>query len=295
MDEASRTATSNTSRIFSQELFASTFASCIGEDAFSNNDLTVLLTHLSRDRSAISFSPQTHTIKFKCPSDPEPTPITPEDANIASIRTLISSIEPQIDQLTTRLSDLERTAKESVAKKNLTSAKSALRSKKLVETKLQQRTATLAQLEDVYAKIEQAADQVEMVRVMEASSQTLRSLNKQTGGVEKVQDVMEGLREEMMNVEEIGRVVNEGNAGEVDEGEVEDELEEMERLEREKIEEAERKEREARQAVEDEKRAEETRRRLAELDQLGEKPQSVGEEEAEAAKKAREMETERLS
>lgn len=295
MDEASRTATSNTSRIFSQELFASTFASCIGEDAFSSNDLTVLLTHLSRDRSAISFSPQTHTIKFKSPSESEPTPITPEDANIASIRTLISSIEPQIDQLTTRLSDLERTAKESVAKKNLTSAKSALRSKKLVETKLQQRTATLAQLEDVYAKIEQAADQVEMVRVMEASSQTLRSLNRQTGGVEKVQDVMEGLREEMMNVEEIGRVVNEGNAGEVDEGEVEDELEEMERLEREKVEEAERKEREARQAVEDEKRAEETRRRLAELDQLGKKPQSVGEEEAEAAKTAREMETERLS
>lgn len=294
MDEASRTATSNTSRIFSQELFASTFASCIGVDAFSSNDLAVLLTHLSRDRSAISFSPQTHTIKFKSPTEPEPSPITPEDVNIASIRTLISSIEPQIEQLTARLADLDRTAKEAVAKKNLTAAKSALRSKKLVDTNLQQRTATLAQLEDVYAKIEQAADQVEMVRVMEASSQTLRSLNKQTGGVEKVQDIMEGLRDEMMNVEEIGRVVNEGSAGEIDEGEVEDELEEMERLEREKVENAERAEREAKEARDAEVQAEETRRRLAQLDQLGEKPHDVGATPAGAAT-AREMEAERPS
>lgn len=181
-----------------------------------------------------------------------------------------------------------------MAKKNLTSAKSALRSKKLVDTKLQQRIATLTQLEDVYAKIEQAADQVEMVRVMEASSQTLRSLNKQTGGVEKVQDVMEGLREEMMNVEEIGRVVNEGSAGEVDEGEVEDELEEMEKIEREKVEEVERKEREAKQAKEAEVQAEETRRRLAELDQLGENPKDSTATPAETAK-GREMEIERPS
>lgn len=294
MDEASRTSTSNTSRIFSQELFASTFASCIGVESFSSNDLSVLLIHLARDRSAIAFSPDTHTIKFKSPAEPEPSPITPEDVNIASIRALISSIEPQIEQLTARISELERTAKEAVAKKNLTSAKTALRSKKLVDTKLQQRTATLTQLEEVYAKIEQAADQVEMVRVMEASSQTLRSLNKQTGGVERVQDVMDGLREETMNVEEIGRIVNEGSAGEVDEGEVEDELEELERMEREKVEEAEKKEREAKKAKDDEVQAEETRRRLAELDQLGEKPHDLNADPAEAAK-AREMETERPS
>lgn len=261
-------------------------------DAFSNNDLVVLLTHLARDRSAISFLPRTQTIKFKSPFESELSPVTPEDINIASIRTLIASIEPQIEQLTLRLSELEQTAKQAVAKKNLVAAKTALRSKKLADTKLQQRTTTLAQLEDVYAKIEQAADQVEMVRVMEASSQTLRSLNEKTGGVEKVQDVMEGLREQMMDVDEIGRAVNEVSAGEVDEGEVEDELEEMEKLEREKVQEVERREREATETKEAEAQAEETRRKLSELDKLG-KPQEEVSVGSGAPERAREFENER--
>jgi charged multivesicular body protein 7 len=275
LDEASRVATSNTSRIFSEELFASIFAPTIGVDKLSSNDLSVLLTHLARDRSAIAFSPTSHTVKFKSPSEQEPSSITPEDANIASLRALIASIEPQIQQLTARLSELDTAAKEAVAKKHLIAARSALRSKKLTDTKLQQRITTLTQLEDVYAKIEQAADQVEMVRIMELSSQTLGSLNKKTGGVERVQDVMDELRSQMMDVDDVTAVINEESAGKVDEGEVEDELEAMENVEREKVEAAERKEREAKEAKEAELQAEETKRRLAELDTLGEKQEEA--------------------
>jgi len=259
-------------------------------DTLSSNDLSVLLTHLARDRSAIAFSPTNHTVKLKSPSEQEPSPITPEDANIASIRALIASIEPQIEQLTARLSELEAAAKEAVAIKNLIAARSALRSKKLTDTKLQQRISTLTQLEDVYAKIEQAADQVEMVRIMEMSSQTLGSLNKQTGGVERVQDVMEELRSQMMDVDEVTAVINEESAGKIDEGELEDELEAMENVEREKVEAAERKEREAKEA----KDAEETKRRLAELDTVGEKKEEVTAESAESAP-SREKEAETAS
>lgn len=215
----------------------------------------------------IAYSPSSGTIKFKAPSEPQPTPITNEDVSIASLRTLIASLEPQIQQLTSRLAELDMKARDAVTNKQLSTARSALRSKKLVDTKLQQRSATLMQLEEVYAKIEQAADQVEIVRVMEASSQMLKSLNKQTGGVEKVQDVMDGLREEMMNVDEIGQAINDVSAGEVDEGEVDDELEALERVEKEKQAEIERKEREKKE----EEEAEKTRQRLAELDQTKEK------------------------
>jgi charged multivesicular body protein 7 len=275
-------------------MFASTFAPVIGVVILSNNDLPVLLTHLARDRSAIAFSPTTHTVKFKSPSEPDPSPVTPEDANIASIRSLISSIEPQIQQLTTRLSELDQAAKEAVAKKNLTSARSALRSKKLADIKLQQRITTLTQLEDVYAKIEQAADQVEMVRIMELSSQTLGSLNKKIGGVERVQDVMEELRNQMMDVEDVTSVINEESEGKVDEGEVEDELEAMENVEREKVEAAERKGREAKEAKEAELQAEETKRRMAELDTVGGK-QGETLPEVTKPKSETEMETEPAS
>lgn len=175
-----------------------------------------------------------------------------------------------------------------MAAKNLPAARNALRAKKLADAKLQQRAATLAQLEDVYGRIEQAADQVELVRVMEASARTLRSLNAQTGGVERVQDVMEGLREEMADVEEVGRVVGEVGAEGVDEGEVEDELEGMERAERERVEEDERKKRE----VEEEREAEETRRRLAVLGEVGKGKEDAAPNAAEKAR-VREREAER--
>lgn len=162
-----------------------------------------------------------------------------------------------------------------MARKQNLGAKTVLRQKKLAETRLAQRAATLTQVEEVYAKIEQAADQVELVRVMEASGQTLRALNRKVGGVEGVQDVMEGLREAMGDVEEVSRVVGGVGVEGVDEGEVEEELEGLERGERERQEVAEREERERVEVKEREERertveaeAEETRMRLAELEQL---------------------------
>ncbi|KAK5118256.1 hypothetical protein LTR85_008236 [Meristemomyces frigidus] len=263
LEQLSKAAVSNTSRIFSRDLFVSTFSAAIGVDAFSSRDLSVLLKHLARDQTAVAFDAASGTIKFRSASEAAPAAIEQEDITIASLRTLITSLEPQIDGLMKQISELDRKARDAVANKQLITAKTLLRQKKLAETKLQQRTATLAQVEDVYAKIEQAADQVEIVRVMQASSQTLRSLNQKTGGVEKVQDVMDGLQNEMANADEIQQAINDVSAGAVDEGEVEDELEALENAEREKVEEAERKEREMREAAE----AEETRRKLAKLDQ----------------------------
>lgn len=294
-DAANSIVVSNTSRIFTKELFASTFASAIGSQSLSATDLDVLLRYLSRDRSAISYSPTSGVIKVKAPAEASPTPITDEDISIAKLRTLISSLESQTEQLSNQVAQLDAKVRESVANKQLVTAKSALRSKKAAESKLQQRNATLSSLEDVYAKIEQAADQVEIVQVMQSSAQTLKNLNKQTGGVEKVQDVMDGLREEMMNADEIGTAINEVSAGQVDEGEVEDELEALEKMEREKREEAEREEKAKREEVERQERekteakeAEETRRKLEQLDKMVESGTPVSEAETEEAKPAEE-------
>jgi charged multivesicular body protein 7 len=111
----------------------------------------------------------------------------------------------------------------------------------------------LAQLEQVYTNIERAADQVEIVRIMEASTAVLKGLHAEVGGAERVEQVVEELREEMGNVDEVGKIIAE--AGDpslvVDDEEVDDELEAMEREEKEKKDEAE---------------AQETARRLATLD-----------------------------
>ncbi|KAK5275995.1 hypothetical protein LTR16_011881, partial [Cryomyces antarcticus] len=141
------------------------------------NDFTILLRFLSRDRQEISYD--STTIKFKPSTDALPSPITEQDTTIASLRTLIASLTHQVAQLTSRIASLDLAARTAVRAQSPASAKSALRLKKLAEATLGARTASLAQLEDVYASIEQAADQVAIVRVMSASAGVLRDLHAQ--------------------------------------------------------------------------------------------------------------------
>lgn len=164
----------------------------------------------------------------------------------------MATISNQTETLEAKITELTSAAKTALSNKNRISALSAVRSKKIVEHNLQQRLNTLTQLEEVYSKIEQATDQVEYAKVMEASIGVLRGLHSQIGGTEQVEDVVDDLREEMSKVDEVGSVMNEVGPV-VDESEIDEELEGLEAKEREAAE---------------EKEAEETRKKLAELDAL---------------------------
>ncbi|EON61088.1 hypothetical protein W97_00299 [Coniosporium apollinis CBS 100218] len=262
-----QTHTSNIALIHSRETFTTAFAHALSPSLpLSATDITILLTHLSRDKSACALSTDGRTIKLAAPGT-EPTPVTEQDVTIAHLRTLVTSLEAQIPALAARVSELDASARKDVAAKSKTAAMSALRSKKLATSALERRTATLSQLEEVMAGIEQAADQVEVVRIMAASAGVLKGLNKEVGGAEGVEGVVEALREEMVKVDEVSGVLNEvGAEGAVDEEEVDEEFEALERDAREKREAAE---------------AEETRRRLEELERI------------ETEKKAKEQEADR--
>ncbi|KAG9234053.1 Snf7-domain-containing protein [Amylocarpus encephaloides] len=252
-----------TEKVFSRTEFKERFGDVLGEGkALSESDFVVLLRFLERDKALLVYDGE--TVKLRVLGDS--TGITQEDATIVSLRTLIKDIEVQIGALTKRLDELMTTAKAAVERKNKVAALAALRSKKLAESTLTKRHATLAQLEEVFTKIEQAADQVDLVRVMEASTRVLTGLNKEVGGVERVDDVVDQLREQMSQVDEVGNVIAEvgQDTNPVDDSEVDDELEAMERQEREKIEEKERKEREEREK----KEAAETQKKLDALEEV---------------------------
>ncbi|GAQ06114.1 hypothetical protein ALT_3435 [Aspergillus lentulus] len=265
--------------VYSKERFTEEFATVLNKDSgLSSADFDILLLYLSRDIGAIAYDGK--TIRFR-PSNDSPREITDQDTTIASIKSLMSTMTKQVDRLESKIEELNLTAKVAVQKKNRVSALAAVRSKKLAEHNLKQRLDTLTQLEEVYSKIENAADQVEYVRVMEASTGVLRGLHTHIGGVERVEDVVEELREEMSKVDEIGNILNEV-APEIDEIELDDELEELENRER--------------QAVE-EKEAEETRKKLAELDHIEQKAKEAAQTAAseQSVDSAIEESIERLS
>ena len=239
-----------TDRVLSRDAFAETVAGLFAHDGeetveekgsptlpLSEQDLKVLLRYLSRDKHLLSYDDT--TIKFSPSSTSSPPePITQQDRTIASLKTLITTLSRQTSSLSTKISTLQLQATTSLKNHNKPSALSALRSKKLAEKTLQQRLATLSQLTEIFTKIEDAVSQVEILAVMESSATTLKSLNKKIGGVERVEDVLESLREEVSKVDEVSTVLAEPGAVDqktlLDEDEVDEELERMEREEKEK-------------------------------------------------------------
>ena len=145
---------------------------------------------------------------------------------------LIADIDMQVEVLSTRISTLSDNVQQAIKNQSRASALAALRSKKLNEATLTQRSETLAQLQAVFSKIEQAGDQVAIVQAMKASTEVLRNLYAQVGGIDKVEDVIEGLRDEMGKVDEIGGVIEAGAQRDsvIDESAVDEELESLERL-----------------------------------------------------------------
>ncbi|KAJ5770286.1 uncharacterized protein N7511_002337 [Penicillium nucicola] len=246
--------------ICSKESFVEVFSGILNDATeLSDADFDVLLLYLSRDSGDIAYDG--NTIKFK--SAGETPEITQQDTTIASIKSLVATISKQAATLEAKIVELNTSAKTALANKNRVSALAAVRSKKMAEQNLKQRLDTLMQLEEVYTKIEQAAGQIEIVQVMQASTGVLRGLHTEIGGTERVEDIIDELREEMSKVDEVGSIMNEAGPV-IDEGEIDEELEALEKADRE---------------VQEREEAAATEKRLAELD-------NVKQASDEAARKA---------
>lgn len=248
-------------RTFTKVQFETEFRdSILKGHRLSEIDMQVLLKFMSRDQGLLLYDGK--TIKIRNPGAQE-TEITAEDETIASLKELTEYLEHQTAVLEKKVEELTVTAKEAVTRKNRVSALAALKSKKLAESSLQKRFGTLGQLEELTANIEQASDNVQLVKVMGASTAVLKSLNAQVGGAEGVEEVVDHLREQIGQADEVSSILAEQGPV-VDEGEIDDELEVMLQEEKKKEQEIERFKREA----EEKKEADATARRLAELDAL---------------------------
>ncbi|KAH7376579.1 SNF7 family protein [Plectosphaerella cucumerina] len=225
----------------------------------SGPDTDVLVRFLQRDRNLVVSDGR--ILRLKTPSDPtEEDTITQEDVTVAELRVLVGDLAHQNNLLAKRVEDLAVQAKEAVGRRNNAAAMALLRQKKTAESMLSRRAAALHQMEDLAGRIQQARDQVQLVRVLEGSAGVLKQLNAEVGGAERVEGVMDVLREQMTETEELGRILASAGEDAIDEAEVDAELAEMERAE------AERREAEAREEREEKekKEAEATRQRLEE-------------------------------
>lgn len=267
--------TSTADRVLSRTDFLKRFSTTLNPSApLTANDLSVLLAFLARDKQAISYNAQ--TIKFKPEHEDVPLPVTEEDAAIANLRDTLAKINAQIPPLMEKIAAADAAAREAVSAKQMIRAKAALRSKKLAEGALAQRSDVALQLEQVYTDLQRAADQVEIVEAMRAGAAALKGLNEKVGGTEGVQGVIDAVNEQMATTEEITNIINESGQP-LDEEEIDDEFEALERADRERREKEE---------------ADRTAARLAELEEAETRRREKEREEQAAAQKSEDEETE---
>lgn len=221
-------------RILSRSAFLKRFSGVFGSQSpLSAEDLDVLLTHLSRDKNEVSYDKD--TIKFKLDTEDAPLPITPEDTILARLRDSVERANAEMVVLQTRINSCQAAAREAIEEKQMIRAKTALRSRKLAESALENRSKVALQLEETYDKLQEGQLQVGTVEVMKAAAEALKILHNKVGGAEGVQNVVDSVREQMDTTDEITSIINEA-ATPVDEGEVDEEFEALEKAEREKME-----------------------------------------------------------
>jgi len=223
---------STADRVLSRADFQKRLSKILNPGAcLSTNDVDTLLVYLGRDRQAVSYNAQ--TVKFKLEHEAAPLPITKEDTAIATLRDTLANVNAQILLLMEKVADANAAAREAVSAKQMIRAKAALRTKKLAEIALDQRTEIAHQLETVSTDLQQAADQVEIVEAMRAGAAALKGLNEKVGGAEGVQGVVDAVNEHMAATEEITSIISVGGQP-LDEMDIDDELAVLEKADMDK-------------------------------------------------------------
>jgi len=160
--------------------------------------------------------------------------ISSQDRAILGLKTQRDSLRQYQRRIRPLLAQETLIARTCLANGNKSGALLALRKKKYQESLLSKTDAQLAQLEKLVMDVEFALVQKDVLFGLEQGTKVLEQINKEMGGVEKVDMLMERSSEAREYQREIGELLS-GVMSRNEEEEVEEELDRLEREENEKV------------------------------------------------------------
>ncbi|KLO08957.1 Snf7-domain-containing protein [Schizopora paradoxa] len=194
--------------LYSFETFREAFGDVLPDVALSNSDLKVLVKYLDRDRRVLVSDGE--VIKF---TDVESDrTISVVDRGILEVKTGIANTEAGNDELQRRIDERDRSVRECIRQGRKEAAVTHLRSKKGLEESLRKRLQMLGTLQDTLRNIEQAADNLEMMKHYESSTSTLKAiLSHPSLQRDKVDETLEGLAAVTADHREIDEAIQLGS------------------------------------------------------------------------------------
>jgi charged multivesicular body protein 7 len=213
--------------VFTREMFYKTISLVTvvpsGTVTLSETDLECVMIFLVRDRKRMASSGNVVKLITGVLSE-----VTQKDVAVANLQATVDQVSRRTDSLSDRITVCTEKARQALRNGHKPVAKYALRSRKVAESSLAKALSMLENLEQVLEKIDDASDQVEVVSALEAGADILGSLNATLGGVEKVGDLLDKLREQADETDEIAQEIS-SLTGAVDEDAIEDELERLDK------------------------------------------------------------------
>lgn len=164
-------------RVMTKELITEALAALHDEEQrpvrLSSVDIAALLVHLERDARVLAHEGDV----YKLLNHNDAPVITEADRGMAAVKHMQAQLTAQVGDAQRRMSDAQAAVTHAVRTKQRESvALSYLRTKKQLEDMLDKRVQALETISTILLKLEQAADDAQLVRVYESSDKTLRTL-----------------------------------------------------------------------------------------------------------------------
>jgi len=156
---------------------------------------------------------------------PKPVGPTPQEA-IEKLRDAAKNLETRNAYLETKIAKETKEATELKRKGNKSGALLALKRRQLHQNEIRTNYGIMGNLETQVASIEAAATQLIALTAIMHGTQAMQQMNR-TADIDKVEDILESIQEQMQLSEEIGNTLSTPMAGGADISDLERELDDL--------------------------------------------------------------------
>lgn len=160
----------------------------------------------------------------------EPESITENDEAVASVKSSISRINVQIKDLNSKISHYTSLLNESLKSGSQREVqKKYLKTKKILESNLSHCLDNLQNLLHVKSQIDKSADNLHLYESISLSTEAMKSINKQIGGIDEVEMAISKFEDQSNDVNEMNDRLLEISGYDYNEEEIDEELARMEK------------------------------------------------------------------
>lgn len=160
----------------------------------------------------------------------EPESITENDKAIASVKSSISRINVQIKDLNSKIPHYTSLLNESLKSGSQREVqKKYLKTKKILESNLSHCLDNLQNLLHVKSQIDKSADNLHLYESISLSTEAMKSINKQIGGIDEVERAISKFEDQSNDVNEMNDKLLEISGYDYNEEEIDEELARIEK------------------------------------------------------------------